>query len=54
MYDELAMRRAGIQLRGRLDHDTGGAEAAVEAIAALRGGVWTVRSLQQWHAGAGV
>ncbi len=54
MYDELAMRRAGIHYGVVSITTLAGAEAAVEAIAALRGGVWTVRSLQQWHAGAGV
>jgi carbamoyl-phosphate synthase large subunit len=49
MYDELAMRRAGVQYGVVSITTLSGAEAAVEAIKAMRGGTWTARSLQEWH-----
>ncbi len=49
-YDELAMRRAGVQYGVTSITTLAGAAAAVEAIKALRSGAWTVRSLQEWHA----
>ena len=49
-YDELAMRRAGVQYGVVSITTLSGAAAAVDAIKALRSGVWTVRSLQEWHA----
>jgi carbamoyl-phosphate synthase large subunit len=49
MYDELAMRRAGVQYGVVSITTLSGAEAAVEAIKAMRTGVWTTRSLQEWH-----
>ncbi|WP_029215164.1 carbamoyl-phosphate synthase large subunit [Kallotenue papyrolyticum] len=48
-YDELAMRRAGVQYGVTSITTLAGAAAAVEAIKALRSGAWTVRSLQEWH-----
>jgi len=49
-FDELAMRRAGVQYGVVSITTLAGAAAAVEAIKALRAGSWTVRSLQEWHA----
>ncbi|HEX6292573.1 MAG TPA: carbamoyl-phosphate synthase large subunit [Herpetosiphonaceae bacterium] len=49
-FDELAMRRAGVQYGVTSITTLTGAAAAVEAIKALRSGAWTVRSLQEWHA----
>ncbi len=49
-YDELAMRRAGVQYGVVSITTLSGAEAAIEAIKALKSGAWTVRSLQEWHA----
>ncbi len=49
-YDELAMRRAGVQYGVVSITTLSGAEAAVEAIKALKAGAWIVRSLQEWHA----
>jgi carbamoyl-phosphate synthase large subunit len=51
-FDELAMRRAGVQYGVTSITTLAGAAAAVEAIKALRSGAWTVRSLQEWHARA--
>jgi carbamoyl-phosphate synthase large subunit len=48
-YDELAMRRAGVQYGVVSITTLSGATAAVEAIKALNSGEWTVRSLQEWH-----
>jgi carbamoyl-phosphate synthase large subunit len=48
-FDELAMRRAGVQYGVTSITTLAGAAAAVEAIKALREGKWTVRSLQEWH-----
>ena len=49
-FDELAMRRAGVQYGVTSITTLAGAAAAVEAIKALRSDTWTVRSLQEWHA----
>jgi carbamoyl-phosphate synthase large subunit len=49
-FDELAMRRAGVQYGITSITTLAGAAAAVEAIKALRSDTWTVRSLQEWHA----
>jgi carbamoyl-phosphate synthase large subunit len=49
-FDELAMRRAGVQYGITSITTLSGAAAAVEAIKALRSDTWTVRSLQEWHA----
>jgi carbamoyl-phosphate synthase large subunit len=49
MYDELAMRRAGVQYGVVSITTLSGAEAVVEAIKTMRTGVWTTRSLQEWH-----
>jgi carbamoyl-phosphate synthase large subunit len=48
-YDELAMRRAGVQYGVVSITTLSGATAAVEAIKAINSGEWTVRSLQEWH-----
>ena len=51
-FDERAMRRAAVQHGVVCITTLSGAAAAVEAIAAMRKGEWTVRSLQAWHAAA--
>jgi carbamoyl-phosphate synthase large subunit len=48
-FDELAMRRAGVQYGVVSITTLSGAAAALEAIRAIRSGAWTVRSLQEWH-----
>ena len=50
-FDERAMRRAAVQYGVVTITTLSGAAAAIEAIGALRGGEWTVRSLQERHAG---
>ena len=50
-FDERAMRRAAVQQGITTITTLSGASAALEAINALRNGEWTVRSLQEWHAG---
>ncbi len=49
-FDERAMRRAAVQHGVTCITTLAGAEAALEAIHALRAENWTVRSLQEWHA----
>jgi carbamoyl-phosphate synthase large subunit len=53
-FDERAMRRAAVQHGVVTITTLSGASAAIEAIGALRSGAWTVRSLQEWHAGTKV
>jgi carbamoyl-phosphate synthase large subunit len=48
-FDELAMRRAAVQHGVVCITTLSGAAAATAAIAAIRKGEWTVRSLQAWH-----
>ncbi|HZB96303.1 MAG TPA: carbamoyl-phosphate synthase large subunit [Herpetosiphonaceae bacterium] len=48
-FDERAMRRAAVQHGVVCITTLSCAAAAAEAIAAMRSGEWTVRSLQAWH-----
>jgi carbamoyl-phosphate synthase large subunit len=48
-FDERAMRRAAVQHGVVCITTLSGGAAAAEAIAAMRSGEWTVRSLQAWH-----
>ena len=52
-FDERAMRRAAVQHGVLCITTLTGAAAAVEAIAALRRGEWTARSLQELHGANG-
>ncbi len=52
-FDERAMRRAAVQHGVLCITTLSGAAAAVEAIAALRRGEWTARSLQELHGANG-
>ena len=48
-YDEMAMRRAAVAYSVPYTTTLSAAWAAVQAIRAMQGNDWTVRSLQEWH-----